>query len=238
MNENCAVVIPLWNLSSRVSDIAQECVNTVEKLSPGAEIILIDNGSTERPVFHNKTTVTIKNDKNKGVGAAWNQGWKKTKREFVVFLNSDCMVHENWLAPLVNGMGLTLKGKPIGAISPVFARTKEDAQKLAKYSPDLHTAITGSCFMMRRELLKELKGFDEQYEPCYYEDADMWLRLKRHESELAPIGYALALTKYSSIHHYHHASCAQHKDGEKIRARNKEKFEKKWGKILKPHSGE
>lgn len=73
--------------------------------STGAQVLLIDNSSTDESVFWVKSTFpevqTLVLSTNLGFTGGYNEGLKDLKSEFVVLLNSDVEVSSNWLEPLV-----------------------------------------------------------------------------------------------------------------------------------------
>lgn len=87
-------------------------VNWLEKFladvilkSPEAEVIVIDNASTDTSVsFLNDNFPNlrvIENNSNSGFAGGYNEGLKGVKADTYVLLNSDIEVTENWLTPVL-----------------------------------------------------------------------------------------------------------------------------------------
>ena len=57
-----------------------------------------------------------------------------------------------------------------------------------------YSAVTGACMMTRRELFREVGGFDEQL-PIVYNDIDFCLRLGRR-------GLFVVYTPFAELYHY------------------------------------
>ena len=95
---------------------------------PNYEIILVDNASTDGSIEYLKAQMSklkttaqklklrlIENRKNLGFAKANNQGFKKAKGEYILFLNNDTKVTPDFLTKLVNVME---EDKKIGVVQP------------------------------------------------------------------------------------------------------------------------
>ena len=83
------------------------CLKSIENINyPSYEVILIDNASTDGSVNFVKNNFPwvkiIVNDKNYGFCEGYNKNIKYAKGKYLVFLNNDTIVSENWLTELVN----------------------------------------------------------------------------------------------------------------------------------------
>lgn len=72
--------------------------------SPQAEIVVIDNASTDDSVAYLKeyfpeVTIVI-NEQNHGYAGGYNEGLKKLNHPYWILLNSDVEVTPNWLSPI------------------------------------------------------------------------------------------------------------------------------------------
>lgn len=92
-NPKLSIIIVSWN----VRDLLQQCLQSVSKETTcDYEIIVIDNASSDGsadmiaktfPAVH-----LIRNQRNRGFGAASNQGVVKARGEYIIFLNDDTQV--------------------------------------------------------------------------------------------------------------------------------------------------
>lgn len=186
------VVIPTYNRVDRIGG----ALNSVLKQSlPPTEIVIIDDGSTDKTQqfiegFVKKSSIPIKYQytANKGVSAARNLGVKMLESQWVAFLDSDdywlpsklekqChyieknpnynLVHtdEHWFR---NGKFLNQKKKHRKSGGHIF----EQSLKLCLISP--------SSVMMRKDKLEEYGGFREDILAC--EDYDLWLKISSKEA--------------------------------------------------------
>ena len=93
------VSIVILNYNS--TELLKNCLDSVEKFTTGIkyEIIVVDNNSMTGDIdellkSHNRITL-IKNDVNRGFGAANNQGVEIAKGKYVLLLNNDTILFEN-----------------------------------------------------------------------------------------------------------------------------------------------
>ena len=101
-----------------------ECVESIRKHTREAhEIIFVDNGSTDgtrkwlkKLAKNNSHYKLIENKKNLGFSKGCNQGIEASSGEYILLLNNDVVVTENWLA----GMLERLNSAPdIGIVGPM-----------------------------------------------------------------------------------------------------------------------
>ena len=73
--------------------------------SPEAEIVVIDNSSTDDSVDYLKknfpSVKIVQNQKNFGFAKGYNEGLKKIDADIYCLLNSDVEVTENWIVPFL-----------------------------------------------------------------------------------------------------------------------------------------
>ncbi len=102
--DKIAVVILNWN----GCDMLRTFLPSVIHYSEGATIYVADNGSTDSSVEvivkDFPSVCLIKLGKNYGFAEGYNQALQQIEAEYVVLLNSDVEVTEQWLNPLVSYM--------------------------------------------------------------------------------------------------------------------------------------
>ena len=168
-------------------------------------ILVVDNGSTDGSVdtlkekFPEVSILALEN--NLGYAGGNNRGFDSLEADppkFVIFLNNDTIVDENFIEPLVKQL---LTKKHAGQTVPKIYY--ENDPQLILYAGGIvnlwtgsiyHSGIrqndgpeyskthktkyaTGCCFCMRYDEFKEFGGFDENF-PMYAEDVDLslWIR--------------------------------------------------------------
>ncbi len=102
-----SVIIPVYNRQ----DVVSECVQSVLAQSdPDFEIILIDDGSTDRTMeicrelAMQDTRIVLLEGGHGGVSAARNRGLEAARGEYLLFLDSDDVIHPMLLEALVAGL--------------------------------------------------------------------------------------------------------------------------------------
>jgi len=184
--------------------------------TPEKEILIIDNASRDRSVEIVRRMFpqvrVIENATNRGVAAGWNQGWRATTGEFVVFINPDTEMAPDWLEQIkaafaeyeeADVIGIKLlypDGKTIqhgglyfhpNAQSYHRAAHEEDRGQVDTIEPV--PAVTGAVLAVRRSALECFGGFDEDYFPAYFEEADLCYRVNAAGRKVLYVPTAVAV---------------------------------------------
>jgi GT2 family glycosyltransferase len=100
-----SIIVPCWNQVG----FTQQCLAALMgRTRPPWELIIIDNGSTDGTAaylagIHDRAAVpvtVISNSSNLGFPAAINQGLQVARGEYLVLLNNDVVVTDDWLEQL------------------------------------------------------------------------------------------------------------------------------------------
>jgi O-antigen biosynthesis protein len=166
-----------------------------------AEVIVVDNGSDPQNYTTLRTQLPtaarlLRLDVNRFFGEGNNLGAELARGEFIIFLNNDAFLD----APAVATMRKVFTDHPdCGAVGPRFLYPDGRVQEAgALISPcgiavqrgkflspavDIYTKtepvdyVSAACVMLRRETFDEVGGFDLIWDPAYYEDADLGLKV-------------------------------------------------------------
>jgi len=99
-----AIVILNWNGKELLSRFLGQVIT----LSPGAEVVVADNGSTDGSVAYLREKMpsvrVIELGKNLGFAGGYNEALKQVDATYYVLLNSDVEVTPGWLTPLADWM--------------------------------------------------------------------------------------------------------------------------------------
>jgi GT2 family glycosyltransferase/glycosyltransferase involved in cell wall biosynthesis len=163
------------------------------------ELIIVDNGSTDDTVRIGQYVtgaVVVRLSENMGFLRAANIGLEKTTAPAVLYLNNDTELGHGAIAAALARLN---SAPDIGAVGGKIIRSHgklqeagsiiwrdgtavgymRDASPLAPEANfvrdvDFCSAVFLLC---RTELVKGLGGFDEDFSPAYYEDADLCVRM-------------------------------------------------------------
>src|SRR3990172_5849274 len=103
MTEKREIDLSIVILTYNTKNILEECLNSLEKVKSeiDSEIIVVDNGSTDGSVEMARKEFprakVIENKKNLGFAAGNNMAKQYVKGKYILFLNSDTVVHKNTL---------------------------------------------------------------------------------------------------------------------------------------------
>jgi len=246
-----SIIILTWNKVK----FTKHCLHYLYKFTNYSnwELIVVDNGSTDETQLFLKQFQTthdnceiILNDRNLGFAIGNNQGIKKAKGQYLVFLNNDVFVTSNWLTELINclkanpkvgivgtklvypqsrkiqhaGVVFSLKGKPFH-----IYRNQRSTNRRVNIQK-LYDAVTAACMLIRGNVIKELGGFDERFKIGGYEDVDLCLRARLRK-------YKILYCPKSEMVHYEYGSFRQIERFNEIAKENFKIFMKKWGKLFK-----
>jgi GT2 family glycosyltransferase len=186
-----SVVIPNYNGAKLLGRILPTVLALGDSV---AETIVVDDASLDDSVqvvgAGFPSVSVIARESNGGFGAAANDGIKAAKTDYVVLLNSDVEVQDQFLDPilplfddpsvfavcpsiLTPGPGGLNDGAKTGRWHHgMFFTGQEDG--VSEVRPVLFTS--GCASVYRRTMLEELGGFDDAYSPFYWEDVDLSYR--------------------------------------------------------------
>ncbi len=180
-----AIIIPSYN---SVPWLAATVRSALAQITPAAEIVIIDDGSTdETPVVLEKLAPGVRweRQENAGVSAARNHGARLTRSEWLLFLDSDDQLFPNALPALLESALAASAGVAYGR---VLLRGKTPSETRLHGEPDVDGApphparanytrsgiTTPGAAVIRRDVFEKAGGFVSGYEPM--EDRDLWIK--------------------------------------------------------------
>lgn len=245
-----SVVVLNWNRS----DVTLECLHSLWEHTAGHryEIVLVDNGSrdSDRACFASLPGPcrTVLLDINRYFGEGNNIGVDRAKAPLVVLMNNDVTVTPGWLEPLVSTLqdspGCGLVGPkfiyPNGLLQEAGGLLDENAHsvQVGKYQdptlPEFNQSgpvdyVSAACCLFRKEDFERVLGFDMRYEPAYYEDADLCLKLNQ-------LGLSVVYVSESTVVHHESVTTSDTSHGlelNNISELNRMKFLGRWGDYLR-----
>lgn len=200
-SETPKVSVIILNLSKTITTLC--CLHQLRRYTDQSqvEVIIVDNGSREDQFQLLCELATEENvirlSRNTGFGEGNNIGADRARGEYLVFLNNDAFVPESWIENLLSGFDLAPN---VGAVGPKFVYPDGRLQEAGAFISADGTAyqrgknldpsaevynkaeevdyISAATLVVRRELFTKVLGFDLCWDPAYYEDADLCLKLK------------------------------------------------------------
>lgn len=247
VNPLVSIVIPVYNEFGYTYNCLKTILRNSGKIA--YEILIANDCSSDETVqmqeiIKNIRVITTKT--NSGFLLNCNHAAQFAKGRYVLFLNNDTQVQENWLEPLVSLIesddAIGMVGSKLiyedGRLQEAGGIVWKDASAwnyghlLNPDNPEFNYVkeadyISGAAIMIRRSLWKEIGGFDERYIPAYYEDTDLAFEVRKH-------GYKVMYQPLSMVVHFEGVSNGTdiHSGLKKYQALNYDKFHEKWKDVL------
>jgi O-antigen biosynthesis protein len=201
------IIIPFHGQYHHLS----ECLRSLLTVTKGQlfTITVVDDGSPNKgflaklekdrlpkiPIqyLHNETQI--------GFGASLRRGFDATQNQWVLFMHSDCqVVHTDWLMNMVLCMqemkkeGVKLISAKVdhggtGSFDPAIIGTNTHTPNVIVEQP-----LPLICSLVHRTLFNHIEGFIKPYPYGWYEDEELFWRMKL-------CGYKQAVCGKAFIHH-------------------------------------
>jgi GT2 family glycosyltransferase len=209
------IILTLNNLA-----LTRDCLASIERFTaPGTyELIAVDNGSTDGTVEYLRGYAETRphvqaviNAENRGFAAGNNQGLTLAHGDYVVFLNNDTAVSDQWLSRMLaiferypeTGVVGPMTDRAVGPQlipAPLFG-SLEEVQAFAEHWAQEHAGesrrfprVIGFCLMAQRRVIAAIGGLDPRYVNGNLEDDDFCLRAIK-------AGFDVRLAQEVFIHH-------------------------------------
>lgn len=210
-----SIVIPAYNQFTYTYYCIKSILENSENVS--YEVILADdcsNDLTTKIASVVENLIIARTPSNMLFLRNCNNAAQKAKGKYVLFLNNDTQVQDNWLKPLVD---LCEKDQTIGMAGSKlvyadgtlqeaggiiwrdgsgwnYGRNDDATKPEYNYVRDVDY-ISGASILIRRSLWEELGGFDEYFAPAYCEDSDLAFRVRK-------AGYRVVYQPLSVVVHF------------------------------------
>jgi GT2 family glycosyltransferase len=221
--KSVSIIIPNWNGADLLQAYLPSVLKAQATYRGTVEVLVVDDASTDNSVKMLRDdfagTRAVVHERNRGFGQACWSGARAAENPVLIFLNSDVKVAPDFIEPLINCLAdpAAFAASPLifnakGELSnvtisiPYFRRGKiryksfAPQQLLNNASPLPNPWYTlfpiGAAFAVKRTRFLELQGFDDLFNPFYYEDTDLGFRAWRR-------GWKCIVVPESRVTHYH-----------------------------------
>lgn len=240
--KKCDIIIPVYNapqwvklcVYSLFANTSNEIIN---------KVIIVDDCSDEQTknLLNNlankyEKIKLITNKKNKGFVKNCNTAFEKSNADYVLLLNTDCIITKNTIEKLMKHCE---KNPKIGLICPVssnaanlsldmfkgfnFSQMNELLEKKFLGQNFDACTVVGNCLMITKECLKKTGKLDEIYGTGYGEETDYQFRAMANGFEAK-----VAIDTY--VFHKSEVSFGISKEKKERLEKNRKIFFERWGK--------
>lgn len=214
-----SIIIVTYNSFNEIG----RCLESIYRQTDAVDVeaIVVDNFSTDLTIDvvkkYNRVRL-IQNAANLGYATAVNKGFAESKGNFILILNPDTILHEDFLSRLSGILNESSQPQIIGfKLTDEVGRYQQSVWK----TPDLISlffemflpykfylkltsmnpgkacevqSISGACMLIHREVFNKINGFDERFF-MYQEDLDFCLRARKS-------GYKVFINPDIKVVHY------------------------------------
>ena len=243
LKNKCDVIIPVYNAPEWV----KLCVYAVIKntsLDYLNKIIIMNDNSNDQTLNclnnlkekYGDIIQLITNQNNLGFVKNCNKGFSFVESEYVLLLNSDCLVSSRTIEKLIHHMQ---KNEKIGLICPIasnaanlslpmfngFSYTQMNDLLESKFKGMSFDACTvvGNCLMIKSECLHTVGHLDEIYGMGYGEETD-------YQFQCMAKGYEAKVAIDTYVFHKAEVSFGKSEEKQKKLDKNREIFFSRWRK--------
>lgn len=240
-----SIVIPAYNHW----DYTITCLKSISGNTEGDyEVIVVDDASTDETpqvLSRVKRLDIVTNRENMGFVESCNQGARAARGRYLLVLNNDTIVTENWLAPLLAAAARD----DVGAVGPKliypdgtlqeaggiiwndgsgwnYGRGDDPGRPEYNYVREVDYC-SGAALLVKRQAFDEVGGFDSGFKPGYYEDTDLCFSLRDR-------GYKVMYQPRSVVVHFEGVTCGTDVSSgvKRHQELNRPKFVAKWRDVL------
>jgi GT2 family glycosyltransferase len=238
------------------ADYIGHCLDSVRLNSayPSYEVIVVDNDSRDGTLDLLRDFASRDNRvrivalaHNAGFAAGSNRGVRQAKGEYLILLNADTIVTAGWMERLIRHHR---KDPSLGIVVPVTNWASNEAginvnytnlQEMEEFSASRAREKMGCsleirmaplfCALIPRAVWEKAGELDERFEAGMFEDDDFSRRVLE-------AGYRILCAEDCFVHHFGHGALSKlpARKYQTLFARNRDRFEQKWGCVWKPQA--
>ncbi|MFH1573931.1 MAG: glycosyltransferase, partial [Acidobacteriota bacterium] len=242
-----SIIIPVFNCWAHT----YRCLQSIARTMAGAacEIILADDGSTDTTARAGEILIgarVLRNGQNCGFLHNCNRAAGNARGKYLYFLNNDTELKPGAIQALASvldrdpaaGMVGSQLVYPDGRLQEAggiiwsdatgwnYGRGQNPSLPGFSYLKEVDY-VSGASFMIRRDLWKEIGGFDARYAPAYCEDSDLAFEVRKR-------GFKVIYQPKSVVVHFEGASHGTDvsENAKAYQVRNTGILKEKWAEAL------
>ncbi len=242
-----SVIIPVYNHFEHTWN----CLNSIAGIKTAVpfEVIVVDDASTDETKEKMALISGVRYHRqphNGGFIESCNTGAALAAGEYLLFLNNDTMVRDDWLDALLDifqshpdaGVAGSQLLYPDGRLQEAGGIVFSDAsgwnygRNQNPQAPECNHVravdyCSGASIMIPKALFDHLGGFDTRYKPAYYEDTDLAFAVRQ-------AGKSVYYQPASQVVHFEGVSSGTDitSGTKRFQAINQKKFAEKWAQAL------
>ncbi len=239
--KKCDIIIPIYNSPEWL----KMCVYALYKNTPEeniGKVILMNDNSDELTCncIENlrrkyKKIEVYKNDTNLGFIKNVNRGMDKTTADYILLLNTDCLLSKNTIPKLIEHME---KNKKIGLICPISSNAANLSYDIPEHYSYMQVndlfyknfkgmnfdacTVVGNCLMISKDCMKKTGYLDEAYGMGYGDETDY--QFKAHSK-----GFEAKVAIDTYVYHKSEVSFGTSPEKQKRLEHNRKIFFDRWG---------
>src|SRR3989344_1736966 len=203
MTPSISVVIPVFNGETTIGQSLQAV--TQQRFHQHIQIIVVDDGSTDKTADIIKSYPTVKYiyQKNSGPAATRNRGAQEASGDFIFFTDADCLPQPEWVVRMMSRFSDPQIGVVAGSYGIANSQNplanciqQEILFRHHKLMPDFPKSFGSYNFCARKKVFFEAGGFDPGYRFASGEDNDLSYKILK-------AGYKIYFERTALVDHYH-----------------------------------
>lgn len=245
-NENkCDIIVPIYNSPEWVKLCIYSLIKNTPKEYINKIILMNDNSdemtckcirNLEEKYKQEYNIIVSKNEKNLGFIKNVNKGLDLSNANYVLLLNTDCLVSKNTIPKLIEHVN---KNPKIGLICPISSNAANLSLDIFKnysymqmnelleknfYGMDFDACtVVGNCLMITRDCIEKVGYIDEIYGMGYGDETDY--QFKAHEK-----GFEAKVAIDTYVFHKSEVSFGTSPEKQAKLEHNRKIFFDRWGK--------
>ncbi len=240
--KKCDIIIPVYKAPEWVKLCIYALFQNTKKGDIN-KVYLINDCDDEYTIncLHNLAKkypeiIFLQNEKNMGFIKTVNKGLSLSKADYVLLLNTDCLVSENTIGKLMEHMK---RDKNIGLLCPISSNAANLTLDMypgfnysmmnqlleEKFKGQIFDACTvvGNCLMISRECIEKVGYLDEAYGMGYGEETDYQFKAMEN-------GFMAKVAIDTYVFHKSEVSFGVSKEKKEKLNNNRQLFFSRWGK--------